>query len=56
MKSSSIHETHEDKDYKYWKSSQNTHEILRISNSIHNEYINLLYLLENATSVFSIVV
>jgi hypothetical protein len=36
MKSSSIHETDEDVDYKYWSSNHNAHATLSISNSLHN--------------------
>jgi hypothetical protein len=46
MKSSSIYETDEDVDYEYWSSNHNAHATLSISNSLHNEYMNLLHLPE----------
>jgi hypothetical protein len=46
MKSSSIYETDEDVDYEYWSSNHNAHATLSISNSLHNECMNLLHLPE----------
>jgi hypothetical protein len=46
MKSSSIYETDEDVDYKYWSSNHNAHATLSISNSLHNKCMNIFYLPE----------
>jgi hypothetical protein len=44
MKSSSLHEADEDVDYEYWSSNHNAHATLSIRNSLHNKFMNLLYL------------
>jgi hypothetical protein len=49
MKSSHMYETDEDLDYEYWSSDHNVHETLSISNSLHDKFMNLLHLSENAT-------
>jgi hypothetical protein len=57
MKSSSLYETDQDVDvdYEYWSSNHNTHATLSISNSLHNECMNLLHLPEKYhISIFSI--
>jgi hypothetical protein len=47
MKSSSFYETDEDVDYyEYWSSNHNAHATLSISNSLHNQCMNLLHLPE----------
>jgi hypothetical protein len=43
MKSSSLYEADQDVDYEYWSSNHNDHVTLRISNSLHNKCMNLLY-------------
>jgi hypothetical protein len=44
MKSSSLYEADEDVDYEYWSSNHNAHALLSISNSLHNECMNLLFM------------
>jgi hypothetical protein len=46
MKRSSIYEADEDVDYEYWSSNHIAHVTLSISNSLHNECMNLLHLPE----------
>jgi hypothetical protein len=46
MKSLSNHKTDEDVDYEYWSSSHNADATLSISNSLHNNCMNLLDLTE----------
>jgi hypothetical protein len=46
MKISIIYEADEDVDYEYWSSNHNAHATLSISNSLHNECMNLLHLTE----------
>jgi phosphoserine aminotransferase len=44
MNNSSLYEVDEDIDFEYWSSSHNAHATLSISNSLHNECMNLLHL------------
>jgi chemotaxis protein histidine kinase CheA len=46
IKRSSIHEVDEEVDYEYWSSNNNAHTTLSISNSLHNNCMNLLHLPE----------
>jgi hypothetical protein len=46
MKIPSIYETDKDVDYEYRSSKHNAHALLRISNSLHFEFMNLLHLPE----------
>jgi hypothetical protein len=46
MKSSSLYETDEDIDYEYWSLNHNVHATLSISNSLHNQCMNLIHLPE----------
>jgi hypothetical protein len=46
IKSSSLYEANEGVDNKYWSSNHYAHAILSISNSLHNNCMNLLCLLE----------
>jgi hypothetical protein len=49
---SNMYEKDEDIDYEYWSSNHNSHAILSMSDSLHNESMKLLFLPENTTSVF----
>jgi hypothetical protein len=44
MKSSSLFEADEDIEYEYWSSNHNAHATLSISNSLNNNFMNLLHL------------
>jgi hypothetical protein len=46
MKSSTIYEKDDDVDYVYWSSNQNAHATLSISNYLHDNCMNSLYLPE----------
>jgi hypothetical protein len=46
MKGSSIYQTYEDVDHKYYSSNHNAHATLSMSNSIYNKCMNLVYLRE----------
>jgi hypothetical protein len=46
IKSSRTYETDDDVDYEYWSSNHNAHATISISNSLHNNCMNLLHLPE----------
>jgi superfamily II RNA helicase len=46
MKSSSLYETYEDVDYEYWSSNHDALATLSISDSLHNECMNLIHIPE----------